>query len=183
MQIQQTNVNDMRDEREEEGLRMASLSYLWVVLRIALGWIFLWSSLDKLFGFGFVTEANSAWLTTGTSPTYGYLNFATYGPLAEVMQSMAGNPIVDVLFVGGQLLIGLSLILGIGLQIAGYSGTLLMILIYLSRFPPETNPIIDEHIVYAILLVSIAIKKPGRLLGLGRKWANTGLVSRFPVLE
>ncbi len=31
-------------------------SYIWGALRIAMGWIFLWSFLDKLFGFGFSTS-------------------------------------------------------------------------------------------------------------------------------
>jgi thiosulfate dehydrogenase [quinone] large subunit len=46
--------------------------YIWASLRIALGWIMLWPLLDKLFGLGFATTAEKAWLT-GASPTLGFL--------------------------------------------------------------------------------------------------------------
>jgi len=99
--------------------------YIWAVLRIGMGWIFLWGFLDKLFGLGFATASEKAWLAGG-SPTSGYLNFATSGPFAPLFQSLAGNPVVDWLFMLGLLLLGLALILGIGVKIAGYSGALLM---------------------------------------------------------
>lgn len=155
---------------------------IWVVLRITLGLIFLWSAIDKIFGLGFPTEPDSAWLTSGTSPTFGYLNFAAYGPMSALMQSIAGNVMVDVLFVGGQLLIGLSLVLGIGLRIAGFAGALQLLLIYISRLPPERNPLVDQHIVYAVILIGIAVIRPGRVLGLGKRWMANSLVKRFPIL-
>ena len=87
------------------------------LLRIGLGWIFLWAFIDKVFGLGFATEAGKHWLT-GASPTMGFLKFGTKGPLAGVFQAMAGSPVVDWLFMLGLLLIGLALILGIGMKIA-----------------------------------------------------------------
>ena len=96
-------------------------SKVWVIIRILLGFIFLWAAVDKIFGLGFSTPPEEAWIA-GVSPTFGYLKFATYGPFSGMMQAMAGNPVVDVLLVGGQLLVGLALILGIGVKVAGYSG-------------------------------------------------------------
>ena len=37
-------------------------------LRIALGWVFLWAFLDKLFGLGFATAAENAWINGGCPP-------------------------------------------------------------------------------------------------------------------
>ena len=48
---------------------------------------------------------------------------------------------------------------------------------------PEHNPIIDEHIVYAIIMLTLAATGAGRYLGLGKVWAKTNLVKRFPILE
>ena len=45
-----------------------ALGWVWPVLRIALGFVFLWTFLDKTFGLGFATPAEKAWVT-GASPT------------------------------------------------------------------------------------------------------------------
>ncbi|RGA01239.1 hypothetical protein DI270_030565 [Microbispora triticiradicis] len=47
--------------------------YVWAAARIAIGWVFLWAFLDKLFGWGFATPAAKAWINGG-SPTTGFLN-------------------------------------------------------------------------------------------------------------
>jgi thiosulfate dehydrogenase [quinone] large subunit len=145
--------------------------YVWAALRIGMGWIFLWPFLDKLFGLGFTTAPEDAWLAGG-SPTFGYLKFGTAGPLAPFFQSLAGNPVVDWLFMGGLLLIGLALMLGIGIKIAGYAGALMMFLMWLSHLPPERNPILDEHIVYLVVLTGLARLGAGQWVGLGKWWAK-----------
>ena len=78
--------------------------YVWGVLRLLLGWTFLWAFVDKLFGLGFNTVADKSWLD-GVSPTFGFLKFGTKGPFASLYQSLAGNPVVDWLFMMGLLLI------------------------------------------------------------------------------
>src|SRR3989344_2288816 len=94
--------------------------YLWAVLRIFLGLIFLWAFFDKLIGLGFTTcrletgidvMCEDAWLNGG-SPTYGFLKFGTHGPFATLYQAMAGNAFVDWLFMMGLLLIGITLTFG-----------------------------------------------------------------------
>jgi thiosulfate dehydrogenase [quinone] large subunit len=155
--------------------------YIWVALRLAMGWLLLWPFVDKLFGLGFATEPDGAWIRGG-SPTLGFLEFGTAGPFAGLFQSMAGNPIVDWLFMLGLLLIGLALILGVGVQIAGYSGAVLMLMIWLSHLPPEHNPLIDEHIVYVIVLIGLARARAGQWVGLGKRWS--AIVGKsVPILE
>jgi len=159
------------------------LEIIWGLLRIALGWIFFWSFIDKLFGLGFATAAEKAWVAGG-SPTSGFLKFRTKGPFVEFYQGLAGNPVVDYLFMVGLLLVGLALMLGIGVRIAGSVGVLMMILIYTAGFlPPENNPLIDNHIIYAMLCAGFALRKSDHCLGLGKRWSETGLVRKYPFLE
>ncbi|WP_318272177.1 hypothetical protein [Microbispora triticiradicis] len=50
--------------------------YVWAAARVAVGWVFLWAFLDKLFGWGFATPAAKAWINGG-SPTTGFLKALT----------------------------------------------------------------------------------------------------------
>jgi thiosulfate dehydrogenase [quinone] large subunit len=153
------------------------------LVRISLGWIFLWAFLDKVFGLGFATEAGKAWLD-GVSPTTGYLQFATHGPLASVFQALANNVMVDWLFMLGLLLIGLSLMLGIGVRVAGYSGSLLLFLMFLAAsLPPEHNPLLDEHIIYILVLLAFTRLPVGEWLGLGKWWSALPIVKKYPALR
>ncbi len=126
--------------------------YLWLALRLSMAWIFLWPFFDKVFGLGFATESGKAWID-GVSPTYGFLTHATQGPFAGIFQAMAGNVIVDWLFMLGLLGIGLALLINKKVRFAGYMGALLMLLMWLAVMPPEHNPFLDDHIVYGLLLL------------------------------
>jgi thiosulfate dehydrogenase [quinone] large subunit len=130
----------------------------WLILRLILGFIFLWAFFDKTFGLGFNVPPDKAWLA-GNSPTFNFLS-ESYGPFSAIMQSIAGHPVVDWLFMLGLLGVGMSLLTGIGLQFSGFAGALMMLLIWASRLPPEDNPIVDQHIIYAIALVGIAVLQP-----------------------
>lgn len=156
--------------------------WIWALLRLSMGWIFLWAFTDKLWGLGFATETSRSWLS-GASPTAGFLNFATAGPLAEYYQSLAGQAWVDWLYMIGLGLMGSALILGIGVRIASYAGVLFMLLLYGAVLPKENNPFLDEHLVYILVLIGLAWSRSGRTLGLGVWWSNTRLVRRFPFLE
>lgn len=157
-------------------------NYAWSTLRIFLGWIFLWPFLDKTFGLGLTTARENAWLLGG-SPTNGFLLNATKGPFASFFQSLANNVFIEWLFMIGLLLIGLALILGIGIRIASVTGIILMFLFWLAVLPPAHNPIIDEHIIYAILLFLLPVAGAGRTLGFGKSWSNSRLVRRYGFLE
>jgi thiosulfate dehydrogenase [quinone] large subunit len=143
--------------------------YVWATLRIVMGWLFLWPFLDKLFGLGFATAPEDAWLAGG-SPTLGYLEFGTAGPFAPLFQRMAGNPVVDWLFMLGLLGVGLAMLSGLLVSLAGYAGALMMIILWLSHLPPENNPLLDQHIVYALVLIGLARVRAGRWLGLAGLW-------------
>ena len=173
--VEQSDEKTYEQERKE--------SYIWGALRIAMGWIFIWTFLDKFFGFGFSTSPDKAWIA-GRSPTSGFLNFGTSGPLAEYYQSMVGNVVVDGLYMVGMLVIGFLLISGIGVRIAAAIGVVMMALIYTAGFlPPEHNPFLDQHIIFALVLLGLAVARMDSRLGLGTLWASSSLVKRFPILS
>ncbi len=149
--------------------------------RISIGWVFLWAFLDKLFGLGFATASEDAWIEGG-SPTFGFLEFGTSGPLAEFFQSFAGAAWADWLFMIGLLGIGLALMLGIGVRIAAVTGATLLVLMWAATLLPEQNPFMDDHLVYALVLVGLALSDNGETWGFGRSWKQTTLVQRFPFL-
>lgn len=157
--------------------------YFWPALRLVMSGIFLWAFFDKLLGLGFATEASKSWLSGG-SPTAGFLKFGTEGGVfASYFQSLSGNVFVDFLFMAGLFSVGLALLLGIGLRIAGYAGSLMMFLIYLSLFPPVNNPLLDEHIVYITVLLGIARSNAGSFFGLGKAWGQMKLIKKYPLLK
>ncbi|OGH40401.1 MAG: hypothetical protein A3B41_02735 [Candidatus Levybacteria bacterium RIFCSPLOWO2_01_FULL_37_26] len=147
-----------------------------------MGWIFFWAFLDKLLGLGFATETAKSWLS-GNSPTTGFLKFATHGPFKPFFESLAGSTIVDWLFMIGLFGIGLSLILGIGMRIAAYSGSLLLFLMWLALLPPENNPILDDHIIYILVLMVLDRSDAGEYFGFGKSWKKTSLVKKYPLLR
>lgn len=130
---------------------------VYVVLRVSMGFVFLWAFLDKTFGLGFATTVEKAWINGG-SPTTGFLSFATKGPFAELFQSLAGSPVVDWLFMLGLLGVGIALIFNRYIKWGALAGSIMLLLMYLAVLPPENNPIIDDHIIYILVLAVLALR-------------------------
>src|SRR5262245_8713023 len=76
--------------------------YVFAGVRIALGWVFLWAFLDKLFGLGHETTSKAAWVNGG-HPTLGFLKFGAKGPFTSFYHSIAGAAWADWLFMLGLL--------------------------------------------------------------------------------
>ncbi len=158
------------------------LDYTLGITRLGLGWIFLWPFLDKLFGLGHETASADAWIHGG-SPTAGFLGHATSGPFASLYHQFAGHAWADWLFMLGLLGIGVGLILGVAMRVAAGAGALLLVLMWTAVLPPANNPIIDEHLIYAIVLVALALAGAGRTLGLGDRWNSLPFVQRSPLFK
>jgi thiosulfate dehydrogenase [quinone] large subunit len=156
--------------------------YAAAAARLSLGWIFLWAFLDKTFGLGHETEAKNAW-TDGGSPTMGFLKFAAKGPFKDTYNNIAGQTWADWLFMIGLLGIGIALIAGITMRIAAASGALLLVLMWTAVLPPENNLFMDDHIIYALVLVLLTAIGAGKTLGLGTYWEKLNIVKRFPILK
>jgi thiosulfate dehydrogenase [quinone] large subunit len=174
--------------------------YVWGLLRLALGWTFLWAFLDKMFGLGFATCRNpetaaidyvcDSAMIQGGSPTYGFLTFATEGShtgfLFDWMAPSSPDSInlADVLFMLSLLAIGVSLLLGIAVKLGGLGGALMLSFMYLAGAVwPTNNPFMDEHIIEALVCVGFILVPAGRTLGLGRKWETIPIVQRTPWLR
>jgi thiosulfate dehydrogenase [quinone] large subunit len=127
--------------------------YVWAVTRLALGWVFLWAFLDKTFGLGHETASEAAWVNGG-SPTEGFLANAPTGPFKDFFNDIAGAAWADWLFMIGLAGLGIALIL-----------------------------FMDDHLIYALVLVGLALVNAGDVLGLGRWWSKTELVRRYPILR
>ncbi|HEU5025983.1 MAG TPA: hypothetical protein VFV01_13780, partial [Spirillospora sp.] len=96
---------------------------------------------------------------------------------------IAGAAWADWLFMIGLAGVGAALILGIGMRIAAAGGAALLVMMWSAVLPPENNLFMDDHLVYALLIVGLALVSAGDTLGLGRWWAKIPLVKRLPILK
>ena len=171
--------------------------WAWTLLRLLLGWSFVWAFLDKMFGLGFATcraaESSSidyfcdAAMARGGSPTYGFLNFGTAGShtggLFDWMAPSAPDSInlADVGFMAVLLFGGVALMLGIAVRSAAIGSALLMLFMFLAGDVwPDNNPINSSHVIEMVAFLGIATVGAGRFSLQG--WVNTKipLLSRIP---
>lgn len=163
------------------------------VLRVSMGFVFLWAFLDKTFGLHYSTPSAKAWIHGG-SPTKGFLNSVDVGPLESWFHSIAGTWWADWLFMLGLLGVGLTLILGVLMYAGTAAGVLLLGFMWLAELPiaqhtsaggpsGSTNPFADYHYIYAVVLVVLALTGAARTWGLGRLWAARPVVRRHPWLR
>ena len=151
-------------------------------LRIATGFVFLWAFLDKTFGLGYSTPGARAWINGG-SPTKGFLSHVAVGPLQSAFNSIAGTWWADTLFMLGLLGVGLAVILGVFMNVSAIAGTLMMVLMWAAEWPlaqftssgeltGSTNPFMDYHLIYALVLIVLAVLGAGRYFGIAPWWAR-----------
>lgn len=138
-----------------------------VLLRVAIGWHFLYEGLVKVF--------NPAW-----SP-FGYL-MDSKGIFAPLFYAMASNPtilkVIDYMNEWGLVLIGLGLVLGIFTRLAVWSGMLLLCFYYLSHPPfvglnyalPSEGSyfIVDKVMIEFIALGVLSMFPTSHIIGLDR---------------
>ena len=162
-------------------------------LRIAFGLTFLWAFLDKTFALGFSTGVSpdggatdrfgaAAWIHGG-NPTQGFLAFGAKGPFESFYHSIAGDTWVNWLFMLGLLGIGLALTFGVAMRFAATAGAVMYLMMWTVALPPDTNPVIDDHILGALTVVALALLGAGNTWGLGRRWSRIDAVERHPVLR
>jgi thiosulfate dehydrogenase [quinone] large subunit len=178
-----------QSEPEPERIITAAAAKFLAVFRVVLGFEFLWAFLDKTFGLGYATPSARAWINGG-SPTKGFLSRVAVGPFESTFHAWAGAAWADWLFMVGLLGIGLALIFGIGLRIAAVSGTLMMLGMWAAEWPlakftsagepsMSTNPIVDYHVIYALVAIVAALAYAGHTWGLGKLWARLPFVHRY----
>jgi thiosulfate dehydrogenase [quinone] large subunit len=188
-------------------VRGGGLGIVMGLLRLALGWTFLWAFLDKAFALGFSTGrvvneetgastidffGDAAWINGG-NPTAGALGFAMKGPFTDFYQTITGFQMtqagptsaawIDWVYMLSMLLIGLGLILGIGVKLASIGGIIWMAIFYTATaIWPDNNPFMDDHVVEALVLGALFLANAGIYLGFGKVWQRTELVQKYPIL-
>ena len=167
----------------ERSRRVARLGLLGI--RLAIGFEFLWAFFDKTLGLGYATPAARAWIHGG-SPTKGFLSGVAAGPLQGVYNAIAGAPVVDWLFMLGLLGVGVALILGVALRPAAIAGVTMLLLMYAASWPfasvvggqpsGSPNPLIDDHIVSTLALITIAAFAALSMGPISRRWSTLSFV-------
>ena len=138
-----------------------------------MGWLMFYAGITKLLNPNFSAA--------------GYLKGAkTFSGFYNALLSPSVLPAINFINEWGLTLLGVSLILGIGVRLSSVLGAALMILYY---FPVLDFPfvahsyIVDEHIIYALILVFFASVKAGRIWGLENWCANLPICKKFPTLH
>lgn len=152
----------------------ASAKFSLFLLRLALGWLMFYAGITKVI--------DPAWSAAG------YLKGAnTFPGFYQWILAPGILPVVDFINEWGLVLLGLSLILGVGVRLSSTLGAALMLLYYFPALKfPYPNPhsyIVDEHIIYALVLLFFAVVRAGRVWGLENWCSNLPICSRFPWLR
>ena len=142
------------------------------LLQIAMGWLFLYAGVTKISPGLLPQEAltldwSAAGYLEGAKTFTGFYHFLTQPNIL---------PIIDIVNQWGLALLGASLILGVFVRLSSILGAVLMILYYLPildfPYPNPNSLIVDQHIVYAVVLLYFA--------ALGSK---TGLIKFFRLFK
>ena len=153
---------------------MDKLGNKWLaVTRVTIGWLFLYAGITKVL-----------------DPTWSAGGFAKSAKTFSSMYAFFASPgqIDWVNFVNqwGLTLIGISLILGIGVRLSSSLGAVLMMFYYFPtlEFPyaGEHSYIVDEHVIYASLLIYLAAVRAGRVWGL-EGWFGETFLKKFPEFQ
>src|SRR3989344_6670020 len=126
-------------------------------LRLALGWLFFYAGITKVF--------DPEWSAAG------YLGAAkTFPALFHWFALPANIGWVNFLNEWGLTLVGVALLLGVSVRLASLAGAFIMTLYYLAplQFPYPDPPsfVVDEHVIYALLLLLFAFSRAGSVYGL-----------------
>ncbi len=126
------------------------------VLRILLGWLFFYAGITKIL--------NASWTATSfleSAKTFsGFYSFLAH-PLLIGLVNVANE--------WGLTLIGLALIFGFWVRLSSLLGAIMMVLYYFAAnsFPLVPNGfLVDQHIIYAAILIFFRYIDAGLYFGL-----------------
>src|SRR3989344_6825691 len=143
------------------------------VLRVSMGWLMLYAGITKVL--------DPAWTAAGYIK--GAQNFTWF---FSRLPDPAVLPAVNFLNEWGLTLLGVSLILGVGVRLSSILGAVLMLMYYAALPFPYPNPhsyLVDEHIIYALVLAYFAVVRAGRVFGLESWCSDLPICARFPKLR
>lgn len=162
-------------ERQDLGIRLLA------VFRILTGCLVLWGFFDKVFGLGFETPAGSGWID-GVSPS-SFVIYVTDGIFKDFYTSLAGNWFVDIIFMLGLLVLGITLLTGIASKLTTIAMSAFLLVMWSLCVPPVDNPILDYHLILIVGLLAAYCLGGFEWYSLHSRWKETWLVKRFPILD
>lgn len=143
------------------------------LLRLAMGALCLYAGITKVI--------DPAWTAAG------YIKGAsTFAMFYQWMLNPAILPVINFMNAWGLTLLGVSLLLGAFVRLSSYLGIALMLLYYFALSFPYPNAhalIVDEHIIYATVLLVLAQFRAGRVWGLDPWCAKQPVCAKNPWLK
>jgi len=144
------------------------VGYSLFLLRIVMGWTLFQGGVTKL-----VTYLDGNPETNWTAAGYLANAIPEGNPFTDMFLAMAGNPVVDWLNILGLTLTGLALLIGALVRFAAFWGAVMMLFYWLAALeggllaglPLANGWVIDDHIVYIVLLFGLGAFGAGRILG------------------
>jgi len=155
------------------------VGYSLFFMRIVMGWTLFQGGITKLVTYIDGNPANN-WTAAG------FLQNAVPAgnPFTGFFASMAGMPIIDWLNMLGLTLTGLALLLGAFVRFSAFWGAVMMLFYWLAALqggllaglPVAHGWVVDDHMVYAVLLFGLGAFGSGRILGLDSYIENLSFV-------
>lgn len=149
------------------------IGYALLALRVVMGWTF------------FLPGVRHSW-----DPNWSVRGFLLYGvpegnPFTSIWTEMATEWawLLTPLNSLGLLLVGLALILGAFVRFSAVCGALMMLFYWAASLPLENGFIVNNHIVYALILFGLGAFGAGRIMGLDAKLEQTEIVKNNPRLK
>jgi len=146
------------------------------LVRISLGWLFFYMGVTRVF-FSDIPWSAENYLK-GAKTFVGFYNYLLQPNIL---------PAINLVNEWGQLLLGVSLILGVFVRPSAFLGAVLMLLYYFPGldFPHagRSSYIVDQHIIYGSTLLYLSITGAGRYGGLYSLFVKIPLFSKFPKLK
>jgi thiosulfate dehydrogenase [quinone] large subunit len=155
------------------------LGYAIVAMRVVMGWVLFQGGVTKLITYLDANPENN-WTAAGF-----LLNAIPEGnPLMGMWGMFANMPLIDVLNMWGLTLTGLALIVGAFVRWSAFWGAVMMLFYWLASLqggllaglPLAHGWVVDDHLIYAVLLFGLGAFGAGRILGVDAYLENMEFV-------
>jgi thiosulfate dehydrogenase [quinone] large subunit len=144
------------------------VGYALLGLRLVMGWTLFYAGITKVL-----------------DPEWSAQGFLTHAipegnPFVGLWAALASDWLwlIDPLNQWGLTLVGLALLVGAFVRWSAFWGAVMMLFYWLASFPLEHSFIVDDHLVYAVLLFGLGAFGAGRILGLDAWLEDTALVQQ-----
>ena len=152
------------------------LGYSILALRFFIAWIFLQAGIEKIADHH---------LGDGWTSVHFLEGVEAANPFSELFYWFAQHPeLIDPMVMYGQVIIGLALLTGFFFRGFALAGGLQMMMFWLASFeagfmaglPVEHGFVVNDTLIYMVLLFGLGAWGAGRLLGLDRRIEETDIV-------